>query len=135
MKISPSLCALLTALAALSHLAATPAPNFELMKNAPEQIHIEVLSVKAERISSDSTLRIHVEAKVIEVTKSASQLHVGQSIIIEYLTGTPSEGSRLGTCVTPQLPVLSKGSQYPAHLFITAGAVYAPVATWAAFQF
>ncbi len=115
--------------AAITPLGAVPRPPFELRDNAPEQLVIEVVAVK---VDHDSTaLVVEAQVKVIDVAKSEGRLKAGQLILIGYTTYAQSPS--VGTCATPQMPVLIKNRQYKAFLTRGSRETFAPAAGWLSF--
>ena len=117
-------------IAAITPLGAIPRPPFELRDNAPEQLVIEVISVKVEHEST--ALEVEAQAKIIDVAKSEGRLKAGQSISIRYTTYPQARS--LGTCTTPQMPVLIKNRQYKAFLTKVSNETFAPAAGWLSFD-
>jgi hypothetical protein len=117
-------------IAALAPLGAVPRPPFELRDNAPEQLVVEVVSVK---VDHDSTaLVVAAQAKIIDVAKSKGGLKAGQLISIVYKTYPQTRGS--GTCSTPQMLVLIKSRQYKVFLTNVSNGTFTPAADWLSFE-
>lgn len=115
--------------AAIAPLRAVPRPPFELRDNAPEQLVIEIVAVK---VDHDSTaLMVEAQVKIVDVVKSQDRLKAGQLISILYTTYPQSP--RVGTCATPQMPVLIKNRQYKAYLTKGSRETFAPAAGWLSF--
>jgi hypothetical protein len=122
--------AIIATIASLAPLGAIPRPPFELRDKAPEQLVVEVVSVK---VGQDSTaLVVEARVKVIDVAKSESRLKAGQLITIGYTTYPQTRS--LGTCTTPQMPVLIKNRQYKAFLTNASNGTSAPAAGWLSFE-
>lgn len=92
-----------TALAELS-----PCSYKEMQKNAPEYLNLQILSVKTEKASE--SINVEIEAKVMAVHQSKSQVKPGDVIHLHYVHNTkPLVGPR-------PIPILEKGKVYPAFL-------------------
>src|SRR5438094_326768 len=117
-------------IASVAPLQAIPRPPFELRDNAPEQLVIAVISVKVDHDSA--ALEVEAQVKIIDVTKSEGRLKAGQLISIRYTTYASTKS--LGTCTTPQMPVLIKSRQYKAFLTKGSNQSFAPAAGWLSFE-
>jgi hypothetical protein len=116
--------------AAITPLGAIPRPPFELRDKAPEQLVIEVVAVK---VDHDTTaLEVEAQVKIVNVAKSEGRLMAGQLISIRYTTYQQSPS--VGTCATPQMPVLIKNRQYKAFLTKASREAFAPAAGWLSFE-
>ena len=116
-------------IAAIAPLGAIPRPPFELRDNAPEQLVIEIVAVK---VDHDSTaLVVEAQVRIVDVAKSEARLRAGQLISILYTTYPQSPS--VGTCATPQMPVLIKNRQYKAFLTKGSRETFAPAAGWLSF--
>ena len=116
-------------IAAITPLGAVPRPPFELRDNAPEQLVIEVVSVKVDHDST--TIQVAAQVRIIDVAKSEGRLKAGQLISIRYTTYAQERS--LGTCTTPQMPVLIRSRQYKAFLTKVSNETFGPAAGWLSF--
>ncbi len=122
--------AVCSCLMAIAPLGAMPRPPIELRTSAPEQLLIEVISVKVDHQSA--ALVIEAQANVIAVSKTGNRMTAGQTISIRYTTYPQARS--LGGCTTPQMPILIKARQYKSYLEKGPTGTFAPAASWLSFE-
>ena len=116
-------------IATLAPLGAVPRPPFELRDRAPEQLMIEVVSVT---VHHESSIEVEAQARIVGVTKSSGGLKAGQLIPIHYVTYP--RPTNVGTCATPQMPVLIKNRQYKVYLEKVSQDTFGPAASYISFE-
>lgn len=111
-------------------IGAEIAPKYykEMQEKAPDVVKIQVLDVSKGWCFFCSDKSIKVEAKILEVTRSASNLKVGNKIEIryEYKPLKEQSGPR-------PVPILIENKTYPAYL-IKAGDHFEPAARGYSFE-
>jgi hypothetical protein len=98
----------------------------EMQKKAPEFLQIKVTGVKTETTKKEALTIVHVavEAKVVKVERSETGLKKGDAIRIVYIR-TIRKRPIIGPS---QVPLVTKGEEYPAFLKRRDGKTYAPAA-------
>lgn len=125
--------ALLVCLPAAARAELPPYVYRDMQAKSPERLTIRVKSVKTEERdeSERKLIAVTVEAEVVEVARTASELKPGQTIRIRY-THTEYKQPISGAS---QVPVLREGETYPAFLGKNKeGGTYAPAAGGYSFE-
>jgi hypothetical protein len=103
----------------------------KLQKDAPEFVKIKVVSVKTsvKETAEAKIISVVVEAKVLKVERSKSDLEKGDSIRIKYTHHVDKEP----VPGPSEVPIVKKGKVYPAFLK-KKGKIYTPAAGGSTFQ-
>jgi hypothetical protein len=118
----------------IGSLFAEIAPEeYEKMKyNAPEQLELQIRSVRRSGGIFSRYTNVKAKATVIAVHRSQTRLSVGDSITITYSIYKPP---RTGWVGPRPLPLLEKGDETPAFLvYDQETQTYTPAARGASFQ-
>lgn len=117
LRLRRTIVAALAVLLSAAHSASAELPPeayLRRQKVAPEALRVRVVSVKKNEADSEKfkTTIFTVEARVLEVERTATHLKAGDVIQIVYVT----RQSKVAVAGPAPVPILDGGREYPAFL-------------------
>ena len=112
-----------------------PSAYISLQHDAPEALDVEIISAQQTKSETKEAFvtSVILQAKVLKVKRTATQLKAGANITINY----DHRESKIPGWVGPsEIPILAKGDKCPAYLKQMSGtpAVYQPAARGYTFE-